>query len=1234
MWKVLGADVVAALQGGGGERFTAFVDALIYAHASAHGLPFDRIRSNERANQADGGVDTHLLEGLPEERTGWLRTPTCWQYRATASRGVTKSVLLRELRKPRVRQLLSEGRAYRFAICDGVPEPKIEKWTRWLSEAIRAFAPHAPPPRVVTAEHLATWAGHFPGVIARFFRRDQFDVEHLESWGRGLTNATTSYVRVLAWRPQELQLEEHVDLSRATRTPVLPVLGEAGIGKSRLVFETLRRVGAGHLVVYTDDEQQARKLARIASAHDEVHAILVADECSLATRAVLEETLRGATGRVRVVAIHNESEEVTRANARPWLAPPPDEVVQQILGRNFPAISGEALRRYAALARGCVRLAADLCANDHLFVPGEPVHTGLSAIQSYYARRLPDRTDQDAVAVLALLTHVGFRGEVHQELAQLCAALGRLDPRVISDAAHRLRNAPGFVVVAGRFLHVAPKGIACLAFEDAWSRWLEPDLAGFVARLPSALVSSFLARVASIGTPQVRERVGAEFREWAEGLSPDALEDDAAVHRLEALIDTEPVVYLPILASLVQRSADPGDILPRGLLGGRGPRRRLIFLAERILALPEAFHPMEEVLFRLALHENEPNVMNNATGIWQQIHRPYLSGTPIPFATRFAVLERRVFSSDAAERQLARTALDRALEVTDIQRREHPPLVAGRVPPRDWQPTSSSEAEECATLPLALLGRMRASGLDELPAAGFDLLLTHLGTLLRQRQLVRVRAACEIAPISEIAQARLVNALQGFRDVEQTVERRGLGPHFVQDLREWIGALAATDVHGRLVQALAHHPWDQAAADRWEVTLTELARELLAAPHALQAELGWLTSESARSAWVFGFYVGRLDAQATMYDLFFETATDGVDCELRRGYVTGLLAVHPVHVDRLRRTLDRLEPSQPQAAHNLALAARRHSDCLPRALRLVDQGRLPSTVLSAFTLELDGHTISPTDVRDLLVRLAAPTPDEGLRSTQLHIGLDLLAFELQRRAPELPGVFLDAELREAIWPLLGLPAGRSRHANDMYHWQQILVVLSTLEPERTATLAADAVLSDVSPRRDAGLEVLTHMNEGFPELVVRELGRVVLDPERGDWCLFGEEAQTLVAALDEEHVGRWLDTAGTAGARAIASCLPTPSTIDGQHVVPGLTRMVLSRFGDDDRTVRAFCRRGIIRVYSGDIASAHDADAAAARPFVTHAIPAIRRWARQEVAARTAEASDWRRDDEEERILE
>ena len=141
-----------------------------------------------------------------------------------------------------------------------------------------------------------------------------------------------------------------------------------------------RLQGPENLVVYTIDERQAESVA-IAIANDPTaSAILVADECSLATQMRLAAILSAHRRRARVVAIDNTSEQFGAHPAGIWLRRIPDETVGLILECNYFAVPPDRRRAYVELSGGFVRLAADLCRRDDIIAPAGQIDPALTDI--------------------------------------------------------------------------------------------------------------------------------------------------------------------------------------------------------------------------------------------------------------------------------------------------------------------------------------------------------------------------------------------------------------------------------------------------------------------------------------------------------------------------------------------------------------------------------------------------------------------------------------------------------------------------------------------------------------------------------------------------------------------------------------------------------------------------------------------------------------------------------------
>lgn len=123
---------------GNDKPFTSLVDALLRAQGFVSGVLDAEILTNRRTHLADGGVDTEVGQSMPNEETGFLQAPTCWQYKARHFKDV-KGQLKAEIQKEYARLLIERGYGYRLAICDDMPANEVTEWEGILTTEARSI---------------------------------------------------------------------------------------------------------------------------------------------------------------------------------------------------------------------------------------------------------------------------------------------------------------------------------------------------------------------------------------------------------------------------------------------------------------------------------------------------------------------------------------------------------------------------------------------------------------------------------------------------------------------------------------------------------------------------------------------------------------------------------------------------------------------------------------------------------------------------------------------------------------------------------------------------------------------------------------------------------------------------------------------------------------------------------------------------------------------------------------
>jgi hypothetical protein len=1219
MWTINSFNIFN-LRTPGGDRFTEFVDALIKAEAYIQSITLSEISTNLRTNLGDGGVDTEVRQPAPNSLTGWMSVPTCWQYKATGFAGITPSDLKQELNKPYSKQLIEQGYGYRFCICDDLTSEKKRDWERILDDEIAKINPNAPKSKVITASDLAIWANQYPAIVVRFFQPQFVNSLAFEDWGMSIAGLTSEYVEVNLWASIKQQIIEHINFNNSPSNVILPLQGEAGVGKTRLVYETLSSIEeAKNLVLYAVDKK-AIDIAYPLAREREAKIILIADECLPQTQAELQNILGGVKDRIRVVCIDNSGERIDTFTQQLWLERIPEEDVDTILKKNFLTVPPDRRHAYVNLSRGFIRLAADLCNQDSQIAAQGNINSVLSDTRTYLRNRLNDDSKLRVVEAISLFRKVGYRDEVREELDLLCKIL-KLDRDNILEIAQQLKDVPGYIAFAGRYLYITPEIIAQVSFAGGWKRWIQCDPPTFLNKIPQPLLDAFLHRVSTSSSEEVRRIVGEFFQHWTTQLQPIDLSNLSKVEKFIVLIKINPEDYLPQLANLVERASKEELLqIAGGFINGTGTRRSLVWLAEKMAAFPEFFSYAELILWKLALAETEFNVANNATHVWQQFFRIYLSGTAVPFRKRIDLLETRLFSEQEEEINLALECLSQTFN-TSGSRIVGSPVVAGRIPPENWQPQTQLELKECFDKALAILSKAARSNIDNLKNGALNVAIQCLSILLANGYLEQVKTIFSADNISQEILVSLIRSLENFLEFNSDAST---------EIKQWLQSLLPNDFHGKLIQTVGKSPWSYSLRDNqeaWRQEINNLAQQLYEDRELLKFEMQWLTSPQAIMIENLGSAIGKYDTDAVCLDTIMESVAKTQATGLARGYIVGLLSSHPQHNAVINEWIDKFETQIPTIAYELFRAGGKNTKAVERALKLVDIGSLSLEYLGGFFSGL----LSFEEFYEILTRLVRSVIQEKNESvTKTAIKLIAYRLEIDQRENNT-SIVEEIKIQGLVWQLLEVTAQYIR--TEEYNWEKILRSVAKFDVERAIKIATLAILSKNDQQKIRAEQILVDLAKIHPDLVMDNVGKIILDDEYG-WHFEIEQYRFLIQNLPLDAIKKWLRSVGIVGARRIAKQLSLPYLDeDGKPIVPPLTEFVLSQFEDDEDTFRKFCISSHnLQVYVGDTVAHKNKEVEIARSFLNHPLRRIREWANYEIDNCQRDAKHWQQINEETRI--
>jgi hypothetical protein len=1238
MWEISENEIIRKYRSNGDGFFAALVNKIIVSHCSRAGIPRSEIDTTVRETVPDGGVDAQVNK--PSSITGdaWMSEKTCWQYKSSPFSKITAKVIVDEINKAHSKQLIQEGFAYRLCVCDSFPTSEKKSRKDALIETVRGINPDAPQPMILCADDLARWGSDFPAIICDFkpFLLNSFN---LFKWGEEITSKAKTYVSIPEWEGIHKRIESHVDFAKETHSVVLDIQGAAGVGKTRLVYETLADKDKT-LVVYTENISDALTIAHAIAFNDNLHAILVADECGPEGKARLESKLSPYQNRVRVVTIDNSGEYARLGTPEIWLKEEDTKVtVLKILQINFSEISPDSLNLYAGLADGFIRLALFLCRDHAEIVSSGIFKTRLGDLRNYIELVLK-RVDQGkrALMALSLFKRVGYQGDPSQ-LKILCECVG-LNEKEMIGTARKLKDNPGFMTITGGgYFYVTPEIVANILFEYAWHEWIELDPKKFIDSLPDEMQQSFENRAKLSYNPEIKEKISGFFQEWFLRLTPESLRDLQTVKRIVRLVEIDPEFYLPALKGLFEDSTKENLLQVSGEwpYGGQwGPRRALVCLAERLAIFPEYFKYAEGILLKLAISEEETGIANNATAIWKQLFRVALSGSSLPFGERLMVLRSRILSGNNDTLELSFRALDgvfaRHLFKTAVE-----PIVTGRITPGEWRPSDQKEYGKCLIQGIDLLIEMADIENEKFRLGTIEVLTKNMPFILELGQLHKIKELVSKLNVGEESLPKIIQSVESFLWLESRGKKGKRVPDkYIDDIKAWLSDLAPKDFHARLMNLITIDPWHFTRMDDESVLRVEVetvGKQLCEDQEILFSELPAINAGNSQTALELGREVGKNDAEAYHVEKIFNSAVSSGAVSFARGYVIGVLEHHSDNIGIVNSEIDKIEGIAPKIAFELFHAGGDSTNAVERALRLVDAGTVEPELLGYFSYGLMNKQLSIENFRQILKRLV-PFAEKGDLNV-IRIALSFISRRLRKDDESVNSdVVEQGDIQEMMWKICESAAVSG--TDQWYEWRRIVLVLSERSPEKAAFIASIALIKEgMRAEYSESQKVLLKISEQAPDIVMKELGEVMLHDKFGVF-FYIHSFKELFAALPYDIVKSWVEMNGVKAAQLIARHLPDPYIDEnGRPAVPPLTKIVLEIYGDDKRTFMEFCAGyGSFKMMSGDIAAEHDAEAEFARKFIDHSIKAIREWAKIEILTSEEDAKQWRIYQEEERFRE
>lgn len=1009
---------------------------LIYADASASGIPYDKIDVPSITTAADGGVDGVVGDAPAEGRHGIVKKGhTYYQIKSGKFErtGLRRILFDGEKLKGRIKSCLDKDGTLVLAFTGWDNPDTTDDGTKdEIMRHLKGFDPKyaGASVEVWRQNTIAGFLRDFPSLRLKVPGMKSANFLHHGEW----SSQKEMRRRFYRGKEQDAQIGQIRGELRKDSGPLhVRISGAPGVGKTRLIQEVTNTDDLRPFVAYAENPSVLGErgfLANLCRNDDKSKIILVVDECDFARQADLWDKLEGKEG-VRLITIFNDSKKSTGATKHfevKGLEPTEiTRILQDYVG------GGQDLAAWASFCGSSAR-AAHIVGNNLKEYP-EDVLASPDTVD-VWGRYIADKgvshdssefeTKLNVMMWLSLFKRFekGPDGEIGR-IRRLLEAKGAIPEAKFNSVLRKMQDRK--IIQGHTTLYITPKALHVYL----WIKWWEEcgsDMFPSEELDPNgddSLLDQCTGMFEYAGQVPEARKIAADLFEsgWF------------AKNGLESRVDRR---FFLNISRLVPSHA---LAFVENLLGGKGReelleftqgRRETVLVLERIAGHEKYFARASRLLQSLAEAENE-GFSNNASGAFCNLFAPGSSEASLPV---LAEALKHAAASDKHGRAVTAKACRKALEN---------PAAFWRI--GDKADSGPRPATEVAGYRKAVLGTLARFAFDSdkgVAAEAVGAVLENARPMLHAPDLSR--------PMMDALSAVLESGAHSEELLEATSRITEFGEHLEPEILDGLrliqDKITGTGFHARLKRCVGMpiHINEYTGADSRQARDSEIEKlaDEASEQSVLEPELEWLVTDRAKYAHRFGYELARRDSRralfATMLDALAKSGGR------RRGALVGgyLRKVREDDAAEWDGMMDKVYLNADTRAllPDITRVSGVTASSLARIVRGVRDGRIECSALSVSKYATG---LPESAIRECIEILLAGGGDAVL-------AVDLLRFHFVKPRKSLPtDLALRALLHERI---LNSPEGG---ISDAWEWGEVGTALVRQCPECGAKIA-EAVL--------------------------------------------------------------------------------------------------------------------------------------------------------------------------------
>ncbi len=850
-------------------------DRIISAELSRLHLSGHLLNLTHNIHAADGGVDAYLEEIEDGQITFLPQGSSYFQIKTGTSTNLDQSAVRKDLLvnsdgtdlKPKIRKCFEEGGTFVVVTFgwDG-PADTTELKRKFQSSLDEITSDYQSVSiEILTANQILRIIEQSLSLSLDLLDLSRTNMLTHEKWGASLLfDYNTDYFdddQILRYISA---VREGIELYKFSR-----VLGLAGVGKTRLVYEALKDESYRESVIYFSDPDlffNDEAAARIRNNENVPPTIIVIDECSQDDYLRINQKYKDAPSEIKFVTLFNEDETESKSAQYHFI----DEVSSDIITKIIKAYGHPAgiAQKWALGCGGSPRVAHEIGVSlstdsKNPLSPGEFDLFWERMIAGKRSLEAEDvKNDIELLMALALFKRLGYQGRNSDEFDYVYETfihqVTDLSKVAISRRIDYLRRRK--ILQGTKTLYISPAYLHFWLWQQWWDR--HPRLIDIkkVFSMPKQLLEWFFEMFRyAFQVPETKN------------LAVELLSDDSA-WRTSPYFNSE--TGRKVFSALSSAFPDLGLKYIEDKIGNdtianlkqfKHGRREVVWALEKSARWREHFEDSAKVLSLLALSENE-SYGNNATGIFINLFShgyAHKATTETPPVERFPILESLIESDDHGKIALGLSCIEKGLKSQNI-------LVFSQgvnlfaPQPEHWIPSDHLEVKESYHRIWRLL-------IQEISRLSGDLLNTAVQIALDNSTEVALIEGLQSQVLSDIRQIVIAHPAHKKAVIRRVSKAIHYGPSWgLHDLEEWqilYNDLLGDKYHDRLVRyvgmRLIEDEFDGHKKDKEHIEgeVKRLVDEAINDPPIMLNELNWLVTTRAERAYEFGYKLGQMDTK-------------------------------------------------------------------------------------------------------------------------------------------------------------------------------------------------------------------------------------------------------------------------------------------------------------------------------------------------------------------------------------